>query len=186
MKNSKPIKMKKTTYPLHKPQSVQEGLALIVTIVVLLGLTVLALATTNSNLSQSIMVRNNQFRLEEFNTSYAEIEGQVDAINVIPLSQGVPDYVISLIDNIVPRVSSASTDPTTAIDITSPTETNYMDRLVEQVYDGQCFVFGEETGVGNDKIRCDQIRIESQSRLDGRNVGGSDQRQVYRYKTLAL
>ena len=169
-----------------KHSKAQQGMALVVTLVVLLGLTVLALASTNSNLGQSIMVRNSQFRLEEFNASYAEIEGQVDAINNSALSAGVPDYVINLIDGIVPKVYSDASTSDEYLAIKSPTPSGYMRQKVEQVYDGRCFVFGEEVGAGNDKIRCDQMRIESSAGLNSRTKGGSEQNQVYRYKTLAL
>jgi len=83
-------------YP-NKLLSRQRGISLLLTVVVLLGLTIIAITITNSNQTQSTLVRNNQFRLEAFNASYTEIDAQIDAINQRTLSSGPPTYVNVLI-----------------------------------------------------------------------------------------
>ena len=70
-----------TRSPMPALAHKQQGAALVITMFVLMVLTVVAISVTSTNQSQSIMVRNNQFRLESFNSSYAEIDAQVDAIN---------------------------------------------------------------------------------------------------------
>lgn len=77
--------------------SKQRGISLLLTVVVLLGLTIIAITITNSNQTQSILVRNNQFRLEAFNASYTEIDAQIDAINQRTIAAGPPEYVNVLI-----------------------------------------------------------------------------------------
>ena len=84
----------------HSNSNHQSGAALVVTLVVILALTVVAIGVTSSNQTQSIMVRNNQFRLEAFNASYSEIQAQLDWINNRELSEGAPDFIIDLIDGV--------------------------------------------------------------------------------------
>lgn len=165
------------------PQS-QRGASLIVTIVVLTALTVVALAVTSSNQTQSIMVRNNQFRLETFNVSYSEIDAQIDYINKRRISEGIPAYILKMIDNAVgTRVWDKATDTASQISLRATTDNSYMDRDVAQVYRGICVIFGQQIGAGNEKIRCDDIKIESTADLKNTSVE-SEQHQVYEYTTL--
>jgi hypothetical protein len=165
----------------------QRGAALIITLVVMLALTVVALGVTSSNQTQSIMVRNNQFRLEAFNVSYSEIDAQVDNINRRKLSDGVPNWLVRLIDgNKGTRAWYGAADadkqlPLRATNIAS----SFMERGVAQEYRGSCLVFGQQIGAGAEKIRCNELVIESEAEMKNTSVD-SDQRQVYEYKTLNL
>ena len=58
-----------------------------------------------------------------------------------------------------------------------------MDRSVAQRYLGECVVFGQQIGVGNENVKCNQIEIESNSDVINTNVG-SNQFQLYEYTTL--
>lgn len=174
-----------TTKTIHKrpPVSInrEQGLSLVLTIVVLLAVTSLALAATNSNQSQSLMVRNAQLRLEAFNASYNEIEGQVATINELKLSDGPPDYVLALIDSNVGEIVNA----TTVVPLPSVTEVSddQITQSVAQEYVGTCRVPGQQTGAGFEKVQCSQVLIDSKAEIDDTAVG-SNQNQVYQYQTL--
>lgn len=165
----------------------QRGAALVITLVVMLALTVVALGVTSSNQTQSIMVRNNQFRLEAFNVSYSEIDAQVDNINRRKISDGVPNWLIRLIDGDKGTrawYGAADADkqlPLRATNIAS----SFMERGVAQEYRGSCLIFGQQIGAGAEKVRCNELVIESDSKMKNTSVD-SEQRQVYEYKTLNL
>lgn len=159
----------------------QQGASLIVTVVVLLALTSLALAATNSNQSQGLMVRNAQLRLEVFNASLAEIDAQIDAINSLNLNAGPPDYVIALIDNPVGTIVNDST----MVELPSfaKIDAQTIDQSVSQQYVGKCRVPGQQEGAGFEKIQCSQLLIDSRSELVGTSID-SPQNQIYQYQTL--
>ena len=112
----------------------QSGVALLISIVVMLALTVLALAATNSNQTQAFLVRNAQFRLETFNASFTELDAHVDFINGRPLSAGVPEYVVDLIDG--PLGADINSDGsgfyTEALQFEARADPGYMDQSVGQ------------------------------------------------------
>ncbi len=163
----------------------QRGAALVVTIFVLMALTVVAVSVTSSNQSQSIMVRNSQFRLESFNSSYAEIDAQVDFINKRKISDGIPTFILRLIDGVEggevtskETVSSPDYLPKRSI-----VNVNYIDANVTQQFRGTCLVFGQQLGAGEEKIACNELKIESDAALKNTSVV-SNQHQVFEYKTL--
>lgn len=165
-------------------QNRQSGAALIMTLIVLLVLTVVAVGVTNSNQSQSIMVRNSQFRLESFNVSFAEIDAQIDNLNRRKLSDGVPVWMIKLIDGDVgERVASGAAVTTDQISFETSVPNDFLVRDVAQEFRGTCLVFGQQAGVGVEKVRCNEVVIESDANLKNTSVA-SNQRQVYEYKTL--
>ena len=114
--------------------SVQNGSALLISVVVLLAMTVLALAATSSNQSQALMVRNAQFRMEAFNASYAEIDAQIDAINSRSLSDGVPDYISALIDSSVGASINHQSSPIALPQFSATTVDTYLSQQVAQEY----------------------------------------------------
>ncbi len=69
---------------------------MVVTLVVLLVLTLLAIGSTSSNRLQTVMATNNQFQLEAWNSSYVELTSRMRAINATPVTDGIPDYVRNL------------------------------------------------------------------------------------------
>jgi hypothetical protein len=182
MKKFTNLTFRRSTPPLPKKQN---GAALIITIFVLMALTVVAISVTSSNQSQSIMVRNSQFRLESFNSSYAEIDAQVDFINKRKISDGVPTYILRLIDGVVgDHVTSelADTSPD-YMPKRSVVDANYVDVNVAQWYRGTCLVFGQQLGSGEEKVACNELKIESDATLKNTSVA-SNQHQVFEYKTL--
>lgn len=76
--------------------SQQNGAALLITIIVLLGLTIIALSTSNTSRIQSIMARNAQFDLKAWNESFGEISLRLNALNARSVSEGIPDYISAL------------------------------------------------------------------------------------------
>ena len=167
------------------PGRAQNGAVLVITIFVLMALTVVALAVTNGNQSQAIMVRNNQFRLESFNSSYAEIDAQIDFINKRKISDGVPSYIIRLIDgNVGDRVyDEAGTGSADYLPKRSSVAATYIDTDVATWYRGTCLVFGQQLGAGEEKVACNELKVESDARLVNTSIA-SNQHQVYEYKTL--
>lgn len=182
MKKFNKITFSRSQAPLPARQS---GAALLITIFVLMALTVVAISVTSSNQSQAIMVRNNQFRLESFNSSYAEIDAQVDFINKRKISDGVPTYILRLIDGAI------GDDVNNEEKITSPdympklsvVSTSYIASNVSQWYRGACSVFGQQLGAGEEKVVCNELKIESDAIIKNTSVA-SNQHQVYEYKTL--
>lgn len=79
----------KTNYSIKTEFNAQSGIALITVMVVLFVLTLLGIAATDSSNFQALMVRNNQFRLETFNASRAQIQNQLAALNQVPVA-GAP------------------------------------------------------------------------------------------------
>lgn len=163
----------------------QNGAALIITIFVLMALTVVAISVTSSNQSQSIMVRNSQFRLESFNSSYAEIDAQVDFINKRKISDGVPTYILRLIDGVVGDkvYHGAGASSPDYIPIYSAANANYMEADVSQEFRGTSLPLGEGLGAGEEKIAYNELKIVSDATLKNTSVT-SNQHQVYEYKTL--
>lgn len=192
-----------TFIPRQSPANIQAGISLLFTVVLLLALTVIAITVTTSNQTQSILVRNNQFRLEAFNASYTEIDAQIDAINQRALSAGPPTYVDVLIsgefnqrieagDNELALLSTAASagqlsEPDDAGNDTSGPSNNVevagVARAISQVYRGPCQIFGEEASVNAASVVCNEIRIDSDTQLANTSVG-SMQRQVYEYRSL--
>lgn len=175
--------MKNTTPKKINIYQRQKGSSLLISVVVLLALTVLALAATNSNQGQFLMVRNAQFRIEAFNASASEIDAQIDAINARSLSDGVPDYINALIDSNVGAEITNGTG-TLALPQFASAKVSYMTQTVGQTYRGVCPTFGEQVGAGAEKIRCSELLIASGSGLVNTTVR-SDQNQVFEYRTLA-
>ena len=195
-----------TFIPRQNYANTQHGISLLFTVVLLLALTVVAITVTTSNQTQSILVRNNQFRLEAFNASYTEIDAQIDAINQRALSAGPPTYVDVLIsgdfnqrieagDNQLVLLSTAASggqgnEPDDLDDSDNDTSGSGNDvevagvaRAISQVYRGPCQVFGEEASVNAASVVCNEIRIDSDTQLTNTSVG-SMQRQVYEYRSL--
>ena len=164
-----------------KSLSKQSGAALLISIVVMLALTVLALAATNSNQTQAFMVRNAQFRLETFNASFTEIDAQIDVINNRATADGVPEAELALISS---TVGTEITDASASLDFQARAEAGYMDQTLSKLYRGPCAVGGSDLGAGVARIRCDEILIQASSTLVNSGQVQSDQNQAYEYRSL--
>ncbi|MFT5571903.1 MAG: hypothetical protein ACI9FR_000824 [Cryomorphaceae bacterium] len=152
-----------------RPQKYQQGITLIVVMVVLLALTVLGLASTDSGNLQQLMVRNNQFRLEAFNTSHAEIQAQVQFYDEV---SNAPIFVA--IDS-GSRLSSY--DPGSTVNIQTSNDQFEKEVGLERASD--CQSIGNTLG----KYKCNLMRIDSDSSYKDTNIR-SDQRQTFTYITL--
>ena len=83
----------RSTIKFKLAASRQQGATLVITMIVLLVLTMLAVNSTSSNRVQSVMARNNQFQLEAWNKSYSELTARINAINNLPADTGIPDFI---------------------------------------------------------------------------------------------
>lgn len=179
------IKNHRCKYHAFTPQlpSNQVGAALIMTLVVLTALTVVALSVASGNQTQSIMVRNSQFRLEAFNVSLAEIDAQVDDLNKRKLSDGPPNWMNHVLDGEPgERVYSGSAESVTQLPFLSDTPDDFMEKEVAQVFRGNCIAVGFQLGVGKSGVLCNEVIIESEAQLEDTSID-SNQRQVYEYLT---
>ena len=168
----------------------QSGAALLISIVVMLAMTILAVAATNSNNTQAFMVRNAQFRLETFNASYTEIDSQIDAINARQITDGAPDFLLELVTSGVEgvNVNSAGTGsvPLT-LGLQAPTEAGYIDQEIEMTYRQNCQLLGVSLGPPSEQpLVCHEILISSTATLVNKESVTSPQRQVFEYVTLPL
>jgi len=181
--------------PHRLPSNRQAGISLLFTVVLLLALTLIAITITNSNQTQSVLVRNNQFRLEAFNISYTEIDAQIDAINQRNISQRVPPYIDALIrsdfnqklnegDNGLELLSTSSVSDA-GVDLSSTglsdeVKAAVAERDIALVYRGTCVPPGEAIAEDSKGLVCHELRIEVDTTLTNTSIGSS-QRQVYEY-----
>ena len=147
----------------------QNGMALIVVMVVLTALTLMGLAASDSSNLQSIMARNNQFRLEAFNTSNAEIGAQIDYYDEVAVGDN-PIYVA--IDGAA-RIDSLGTD----LDL--KTTNTHFTKEVGLENTGECAIEGNSLG----KYKCNLMLIDSDARYLASNIN-SLQMQTFSYITL--
>jgi len=174
----------------------QQGIALITVMVVLFVLTLLGLAATDSSNFQALMVRNNQFRLETFNVSRAEIQDQLVALNQAPAvgapplapgvilgNDGLPAEagVIAVadsesaralffaIDSGGQRLSTKDGSNGTTFDVLSLNQGINQDVAFRSVR--ECAVDGGSTGEAiASGIRCYVIQVDSDAQLTGTNI----------------
>ena len=173
--------LKKVWGETHVAQ--HRGAALIVTMIVVLALSVVAVGVTTNNQMQSLMARSAQFRMESFNISYAEIDAQIDAINKRKISDGVPRWVeASISEGLGGRVSSAAADEGRVLDLLSTASTSFSDREIAQEYRANCVIYGQQIGVGKEVYQCFEMMLESKAALKNTSVE-SQQSQVYEYYT---
>ncbi len=176
--------MKRLKFNLSNlPSNKQDGISMVVTIVVLLALTTLALAATNTNQSQALMVRNAQLRLEAFNASYAEIDAQIDFVNRNNfVVNNPPAYFLALRNG---AVGTAIDDKNSAVKLPryAPAEINDIEQEVTQTNKGNCRLLGEQVGKGKEKKECTQFQIDADSTVVDTTIE-SQQSQVYEYVDL--
>ncbi len=168
--------------PWFSDAAKQSGAALLITMIVVLALSVVAVGVTGSNQAQSLMARSSQFRMESFNASYAEIDAQLDKINKRKISDGLPAWMsAALNDGIGARLSTADQNSggmALAADVLSTST----DRWVASEYRGDCVIFGQQIGAGKESYRCNEMVLESSAKLKNANIE-SRQSQVYEYYT---
>jgi Tfp pilus assembly protein PilX len=139
----------------------QSGAALIYVLVVLTVITILATSAISDNQLQSTLVRNNQMRLDAFNSSYSEINARVDAVSDrVALSQ-LPWYVRQLGAGDIG--DSVGTD-TGQMNVITPTAgENKLMRVT--LHGNSCFDSGN-----NIKSACYSLRYTSTSTLGDTNI----------------
>lgn len=146
----------------------QKGIALIMVLVVLLVLTLVGLSSTDSSNFQALMVRNNQFRLEAFNTSFTEIETQLNAYR----TKDGKDILFKAVDGqtLIGKAITGDTLPVTNNNTSFTKE-------VELSKVSGCPIFNES--IGGFK-KCHIMVVDSDSKYSGTNIG-SDQVQQFSF-----
>ena len=166
-----------------KDMSVQDGAALLITMVVVLALSIVAVGVTGGNQAQSLMARNSQFRMESFNASYTEIDAQIDAINKRKISDGLPGWMATTLNNgLGSRMSSGAEETSERIELKSTVEDRFSNREVAQEFRGHCTIFGQQIGAGKESYKCNELVVESNAVLKNTSIK-SEQSQVYEYYT---
>lgn len=179
---SKPNVSRARVYQGSTPAN-QRGAALVITLIIVLALSVVAVGVTGSNQAQSLMAKSSQFRMESFNVSYTEIDAQIDAINKRKISDGLPDWMSATLNNgLGYRMSSAAEDTSQRIDLKSSADDRFANREVAQEYRGNCIIFGQQIGAGKESYRCNELVVESNVSLKNTSIE-SKQAQVYEYYT---
>ena len=149
----------------------QKGIALIVTLVVLLALTILGVAATDSGNLQSVMTRNNQFRLETFNVAHAEIDAQLDAYRSVA-SGTITDEISFLLEadagtKITDTAPLVSGSPL----ITEKSVKDSFDKTIGLTKSGGCVITGETIGLGKQGTNsCNLFTLETDARYTDTNV----------------
>ncbi len=163
--------------------SKQRGVSLLITLIVVLALSIVAVGVTGSNQAQSLMAKSSQFRMESFNASYTEIDAQIDAINKRKISDGLPIWMAATLNTgLGSRMWSAATDSTERIELLSTSNDQFSNRIVAQEYRGHCVIFGQQIGAGKESYRCNELVVESDVLLKNTSIE-SKQSQVYEYLT---
>lgn len=161
----------------------QRGISLLITLIVVLALSIVAVGVTGSNQAQSLMAKSSQFRMESFNASYTEIDAQIDAINKRKISDGLPNWMSATLNaGLGTRMTNTATDSTERIDLLTAADDQFSNRKVAQEFRGQCVIFGQQIGAGNESYRCNELLVESDVTLKNTSIE-SKQSQVYEYLT---
>lgn len=145
----------------------QGGMAMIIVIVALLVLTLLGLSAADSGSLQSVMVRNNQLRLEAFNASLAEIEAQLDSYEQTDTGKAF----------LVDVVQGAVIDET---DLGLLSNNPAFEKNLTLSSKGGCPNYYNSLG---GPIKCNLIELDSISEYQESNVG-SDQVQQFTFYSL--
>lgn len=158
---------KRRILPSKSSPKQQKGLALIMVLVVLLVLTLVGLSSVDSSNFQALMVRNNQFRLEAFNTSFSEIESQLDTYQ----TKNGKTYLFKAIDG--ETVSSVGLTPTLPVSNSNSLFT----KVVTLSKTSGCPIFDESL---NGFKKCNLMVVDSDSKYANTNIG-SDQVQQFSF-----
>lgn len=159
----------------------QQGSSLLVVLVVLLVLSLLATATIDSTGLQSTMTRNNQMRLEAFNSAMVEIEGQLDNYEA---SGGttIPTDINALIGTALNTSISSDTGSTPVVMSIVSKDSGFSGKSVGLTNNGGCPVYGSSLGVvsGSGTKECILLMLSANAKHDNFTIS-SDQRQTFGY-----
>jgi hypothetical protein len=98
--------------PNYKPFQQQKGITLIVTLIVLVAMTTLGLASIRSTNIERAIIKNTQFLMSARNIATAEINGQLDFINTDDslISRIIPDSIALNTVNSIASTLGTDTD----------------------------------------------------------------------------
>lgn len=150
----------------------QEGMALIVVLVVLLVLTLLGVASTDSGNLQSIMTRNNQLRIEAFNASNTEIEARIDDYRAAATGT-IPADISTVLDS-GKGVTNTLSSP---VSKNEASKNEAFNKEVGLTHTGGCAYYLNSLGSGN---KCYLLTLESDAEHKEITIS-SDQVQTLSY-----
>jgi len=154
-----------------KSNSHQKGSSLLTVLVVLLVLSLLAVASFDSSNLQSLMTRNSQLRLETFNIGKAEVDAQAEGFE--STGGNVNTTIAQLIDTPSPSATVTSTAVST---IPGFSKTATISK------DGTCISYGSEINSGTGST-CTNFIIRVTTAADNLNIS-SGQNQTFTMNTL--
>jgi len=164
----------------------QQGSSLLTVLVVLLVLSLMAIASFDSSNLQSIMTRNSQLRLETFNTAKVELEAQLDSyLNVAAgtLDAGILQLIDTpLSENIAAPKPSLNSDDNPLV-VQERSVIVGFDKVIDLVKDGFCPTYGSDVDSGaaattKPQRRCRSFVVGANSTVNGLNIV-SDQKQTF-------
>lgn len=142
----------------------QSGAALLVTIIVLLGLTVLALASTSSNQTQQLLLRANQENLLVFNAGMSEIDAQITQWNMAASNESPSPVFTQMIKEAEQGSPGVSTFDLAVLVLTGA---ELLKKEVTLAYLGHCASSATTAGVQPGILRCDRFELKVVSYIDG-------------------
>lgn len=159
--------------PIKKFPKHQKGMALIMVLVVLLVLTLVGLSSTDSSNFQALMVRNSQFRLEAYNTSFAEIQTQLARYE----TEEAKNTLFNVVDGVVFSNTGKDSDGNFAETLpVSLHDTSFTKEVILSSVSG-CPIFEVSIGGFN---KCYILLVESESQYTNTNIN-SDQAQQFSF-----
>ena len=159
----------------------QQGITLVVTLLILVAMTTLGLTSIRSSSIQQAIVKNTQFLMSARNVAKTEINGQLDAINLGPTTQ-VDTIIQTLMDtgeNTEHLIANTTGNQDVTIENLTTTQTAYSQRVSMTMNCRACPapVGGFSYGLG---VQALTATIQSEAELDNSSAT-SIQEQGYWY-----
>ncbi len=168
----------------------QRGITMIVTLVVLLVLTIIGVSAIDSNNLQSVMTRNNQYRLETFNGSNVEIEAQL-TFYTFSAPDGIAQPIVDLLGGDVGASLAFDSSKTPSENTLAERSTNpSFQKEISLKRASGCPVFGSTINTssggeigGSGAKKCSLLQIDSSAGYENPQIK-SEQVQTFSILTL--
>jgi len=155
-------------------KSQQKGSSLLTVLVVLLVLSLLAVASFDSSNLQSLMTRNSQLRLEVFNVGKSEIDTQMGTFSSVS-SGTIHPTIQTLIDTPGDTAVAATTSGTATLGFT---------KQIDLSRNGLCQLAGDDLSSSSSGV-CNYFILTATTTVDNLNLS-STQSQAFSVTTLSV